>query len=132
MTIKEEIAHEASKGARPNVGKTVGWYSLIFGSFLLIYGDYLHGIFSKLFDVMPGWVLAGTLIISALVKLVGLYTKNRKLMQVGIVSLSAVWTGLTAVYLVYSFGIGYPSPSFLSMGLVMVTCYQEARKGDFG
>lgn len=132
MTIKEEIAHEAGKGDRTDVGKTVGWYSLIFGSFLLIYGDYLHGIFSKLFDVVPGWVLACTLIISALVKLVGLYTSNRKLMQVGIVSLSAVWTGLTAVYLVYSFGIGYPSPSFLSMGLVMVICYQEARKGDFG
>lgn len=131
MILKEEIKLETFKGQFPVWGAFYAWFSLIFGTFLLVYGSYLHGIFAKLFDVIPGWTLALAVILSAVVKLVGIYTRNKKMMRVGIVSLSAVWTGLTAVYVVYSFGIGYPSPSFLFMGLVMVACYRIAWKGNY-
>ena len=132
MTLKEEILREKCKGAFPFWGGAISWFSIFFGIFLIIFGDYMHSLFSRLFDVVPDGIIATVLIISAVIKLVGIYSKNKKLMRIGIVSLSAVWTAIEAVYLVFSFGIGYPSPSFLFVGLIVVICYRVAKKGDFG
>lgn len=132
MTIKEEILKEKCKGAFPFWGYSISLLSLFYGSFILIFGDYMHSLFSRLFDVIPDWTIAILLIGSALIKLLGIHKKNKKVMRVGIVCLSAVWTAITAVYLVYSFGVGYPSPSFLFMGFIAVACYRVSKKGDFG
>ena len=132
MTLKEEILREKCKGTFPFWGYSISILSLFYGSFILIYGDYMHSLFSKLFDVIPDWSIAILLIGSALIKLIGIYKKNKKVMRIGIVCLSAVWTAITAVYLVYSFGVGYPNPSFLFMGFIAIACYRVAKKGDFG
>ena len=132
MTIKEEIIREKRKGAFPFWGYSISLLSVFYGGFILIYGDYMHSLFSKLFDVIPDWSIALLLIASALIKLIGIRKKNKKIMRIGIVCLSAVWTAITAVYLVYSFGVGYPNPSFLFMGFITIACYRVAKKGDFG
>jgi len=120
------------QGSFPVLGLLISILSLFYGSFILIYGDYMHSLFSRLFDVIPDWSIALLLIASALIKLLGIYKKNKKVMRIGIVCLSAVWTAITAVYLVYSFGVGYPNPSFLFMGFIAIACYRVAKKGDFG
>lgn len=132
MSVKEEILKEKCKGAFPFWGCSISLLSLFFGSFILVYGDYMHSLFSRLFDVIPDWSIALLLITSALIKLLGIYKKNKKIMRVGVICLSAVWTAITAVYLVYSFGVGYPNPSFLFMGFISIACYRVAKKGDFG
>ncbi|MGH2064784.1 hypothetical protein ACRCJ1_00095 [Aerococcus sp. L_4] len=132
MTIKEEILQEKCKGAFPFWGAAIAWFSIFYGIFLIVFGEYMHSLFSRLFDVVPDWLIAVVLITSAVIKIVGIYSKNKKLMRIGIVALSAVWTAIEAVYLVFSFGIGYPSPSFLFVGLIVVICYRVAKKGDFG
>lgn len=132
MTLKEEILREKCKGTFPFWGYSISLLSLFYGSFILIYGDYMHSLFSRLFDVIPDWTIALLLIVSALIKLIGIRKGNKKVMRIGIVCLSAVWTAITAVYLVYSFGVGYPNPSFLFMGFITIVCYRVAKKGDFG
>ena len=132
MTLKEEILREKCKGVFPFWCYSISILSLFYGAFILIYGDYMHSLFSKLFDVIPDWSIALLLIASALIKLIGIHKQNKKIMRIGIVCLSAVWTAITAVYLVYSFGIGYPSPSFLFMGFIAIACYRVSKKGDFG
>ena len=132
MSLKEEILKEKSKRAFPFWGFSISLLSIFFGSFILVFGDYMYSLFSKLFDLIPDWTIAILLITSALIKLIGIQKKNKKVMRVGVICLSAVWTAITAVYLVYSFGIGYPNPSFLFMGFITIACYRVARKGDFG
>lgn len=132
MTIKEEILQEKCKGAFPFWGYAISILSLAFGGFILIYGDYMRSLFVRLFDVMPYWTIAVALIISATIKLIGIHKRNKKIMRLGIICLSAVWTAITAVYFVYSFGVGYPNPSFLFMGFVTIACYRVSKKGDFG
>lgn len=132
MTLKEEILREKCKGAFPFWGYSISLLSLFYGSFILIYGDYMHSLFSRLFDVIPDWTIAVVLIASALIKLIGIRKHNKKIMRVGIICLSAVWTAITAVYWVYSFGVGYPSPYFLIVSFIAVACYRVAKKGDFG
>ena len=132
MSLKEEILKENRKRAFPFWGFSISLLSLFFGSFILVFGDYMYSLFSKLFDLIPDWTIAILLITSALIKLIGIRKKNKKVMRIGIICLSAIWTAITAVYLVYSFGIGYPNPSFLFMGFITIACYRVARKGDFG
>ena len=132
MSVKEEILKERNKGSFPFWGFSISLLSLFYGTFILIFGDYMHSLFSELFDVIPDWTIAILLIISALIKSIGIHKQNKKIMRIGIVCLSAVWTAITAVYLVYSFGVGYPNPSFLFMGFITIVCYRVAKKGDFG
>ena len=132
MSVKEEILKEKHKGAFPFWGFSISLLSLFYGSFILIFGDYMHSLFSRLFDVIPDWTIALLLITSALIKLIGIRKRNKKIMRVGIVCLSAVWTAIEAVYLVYSFGVGYPNPSFIFMGFIVIACYRVSKKGDFG
>ena len=132
MTIKEELMREKTQGSFPFFGFSIAILSLVYGGFLLIFGDYMHSLFSKLFDVIPDWTIALWLIVSALVKLVGIYKRHKYLMRIGIVLLSAVWTAIAAVYTVFSFTTGYPSPSFIFLAFIVVVCYRVARKGDFG
>ena len=132
MTIKEELKREHRKGSFPFFGFSIAILSLVYGGFLLIFGDYMHSLFSRLFDLIPDWPIALWLIVSALVKLVGIYKRQKHLMRIGIVLLSAVWTAIAAVYTVFSFTTGYPSPSFLFLIFIVVVCYRVSKKGDFG
>lgn len=132
MTIKEELMREKKRGSFPFIGFSIAILSLVYGGFLLIFGDYMHSLFSKLFDLIPDWPIALWLIGSALVKLVGIRKQHKKLMRIGIVLLSAVWTAIAAVYTVFSFTTGYPSPSFLFLIFIVVICYRVSKKGDFG
>ena len=132
MTIKEELIREQTMGSFPFFGFSIAILSLVYGGFLLIFGDYMHSLFSKLFDVIPDWPIALWLILSAICKLIGILKRHKQLMRIGIVLLSAVWTAITAVYTVFSFTTGYPSPSFIFLAFIVVVCYRVARKGDFG
>lgn len=132
MTIKEELIREQTRGSFPFIGFSIAILSLVYGGFLLIFGDYMHSLFSKLFNIIPDWPIALWLILSAICKLIGIHKKHKKLMRIGIVLLSAVWTAIAAVYTVFSFTTGYPSPSFLFLIFIVVICYRVSKKGDFG
>lgn len=132
MTIKEELMREKKRGSFPFFGFSIAILSLVYGGFLLIFGDYMHSLFSKLFDLIPDWPIALWLIGSALIKLVGIRKEHKKLMRIGIVLLSAIWTAIAVVYTVFSFTTGYPSPSFLFLIFIVVVCYRVSKKGDFG
>lgn len=132
MTIKEELIREKTKGSFPFYGFSIAVLSLVYGGFLLVFGDYMHSLFSKLFDIIPDWPIALWLIGSSLIKLVGIRKEHKMLKRIGIVLLSAVWTAIAAVYTVFSFTTGYPSPSFLFLVFIVVVCYRVSKKGDFG
>ena len=132
MSVKEEIINERNKEPFPFYGFSIAVLSLCYGIFLLIFGDYMDGLFSTLFEMIPDWPIAFWLVASAVVKLIGIHKRDKKLKRIGIVLLSAVWTAITAVYWVYSFGVGYPSPYFLLVSFITITCYRVAKKGDFG
>lgn len=132
MTLKEEILIERDKGSFPFFGFSIAVLSLLFGGFLLIFGDYMNSLFSRLFELIPDWPIAIWLIVGAVCKLTGIRKGSKKLMRIGIVLLSAVWTAIAAVYTVFSFTTGYPSPSFLFLIFIVVVCYRVSKKGDFG
>ena len=107
MTIKEELIRAKNKTPFPFFGFSIAILSLVYGGWLLIFGDYMNSLLSMLFDLIPDWPIALWLIVSALIKLIGIRKKHKKLMRIGIVLLSAVWTAIAAVYTVFSFTTGY-------------------------
>ena len=132
MTIKEELIRERSKGSFPFYGFSVAVLSLCYGGFLLIFGDYMNSLLSRLFEVIPDWPIALWLVVGAVIKLLGIRMGHKKLKRIGIVLLSAVWTAIAAVYIVFGFTTGYPNPTFLFLIFIVVVCYRVSKKGDFG
>ena len=132
MSVKEEILKERNKEPFPFYGFSIAVLSLCFGVFLLIFGNYMDSLFRELFDVIPDWPIALWLVVSAIVKLIGIHKRDKKLKRIGIVLLSAVWTAIAAVHTVYSFTVGYPNPSFLIVAFIVAICYRVSKKGDFG
>lgn len=132
MSVKDEILKERNKEPFPFYGFSIAVLSLCYGIFLIIFGDYMNTLLTSLFELIPDWPIALCLIGSAVIKLIGIYKRHKKLKRIGIVLLSAVWTAIAAVYTVFSFTTGYPSPSFLFMIFIVVVCYRVSKKGDFG
>lgn len=132
MTIKEELIREQTRSSFPFFGFSIAVLSLAYGGFILIFGDYMNTLYTRLFELIPDWPIAVWLIGSALIKLLGIRKGYKKLMRIGIVLLSAVWTAIAAVYTIFSFTTGYPNPSFLFMIFIVFVCYRVSKKGDFG
>lgn len=112
-------------------GKVVSYFSIFHALFLLVQPDfilvpldtYLLGINQRL--------IGGLLIVVAVTKLVGIYFDSDTLRVLGIIGLSGVWGVLFTLSLMWSFGIGYPSNTFLSAGFMLVAILRVAYKGVF-
>ena len=92
----------------------------------------MNNLLASLFEIIPDWPISLWLVVSAVVKLIGIHKRDKKLKRIGIVLLSAVWTAIAAVYIVFSFTTGYPNPTFLFMIFIVAVCYRLSKKGDFG
>ena len=83
MSVKEEILKERNKEPFPFYGFSIAVLSLCFGVFLLIFGNYMDSLFSTLFEMIPDWPIAFWLVASAVVKLIGIHKRDKKLKRIG-------------------------------------------------
>ena len=124
--LKEELEQE-----KPSYfwGMTIAIVSVMNGLHLLFYPSvlserldaYLLGVNEDIFGV--------TLVLFGAIKLIGIVIDSVNMRRVGIVGLSVVWGMLWVVALMFSFGIGYPSTTYLSNGLMLVACLRISYRG---
>ena len=132
MSVKEEILKERNKEPFPFYGFSIAVLSLCYGIFLIIFGDYMNTLLAELFEIIPDWPISLWLVVGSVINLIGIRKRDKKLKRIGIVLLSAVWTAIAAVYIVFGFTTGYPNPTFLFMIFIVAVCYRLSKKGDFG
>lgn len=106
--------------------------SVLYGEFIVRVDGYLLANTEPYFKMIPEDLIGWLMITAAVVKLAGVIINNGTLKRVGIISLSAMWSGIFVLATTYSFGTGYPHPSYIFMGIMMLGCFRIARKGDFG
>ena len=124
--LKEELEQE-----KPSYfwGMTIAIVSVMNGFHLLFYPSvlserldvYLLGVNEDIFGV--------ALVLFGAIKLIGIMIDSVNMRGVGIVGLSIVWGMLWVVALMFSFGIGYPSTTYLSNGLMLVACLRISYRG---
>lgn len=113
-------------------GLSIALLSIGFGLFTIFYDGYLIANAEPYFAKMPEDVIGSLLVIGGLIKAVGVVLQHSMSKRVGIIGLSAVWTGMLVLSTTYSFGTGHPSPSYMFMLFIVAGCYRVSLKGDFG
>lgn len=130
---KEIIAglEESKKQAKKShyLSMSVGIVSFLTGMFFTIFSGELSVFFQPYLKNVPEIFVGVTLVIFGVMKVIGILTNNMLLRKISIVALSFLWGSLFVVSTVYSFGIGFPSISFIFAGKVAADCMRISTRG---
>lgn len=111
------------------LGMSVGIVSFLTGMFFTIFSGELSVFFQPYLKNVPEIFVGVTLVIFGVMKVIGILTNNMLLRKISIVALSFLWGSLFVVSTVYSFGIGFPSISFIFAGKVAADCMRISTRG---
>lgn len=113
-------------------GLMIAICSILHGDFIVQVEGYLLAHSEPYFYKLPENVVGYILLIAGVIKLIGVIFDYNPLKKIGIWMLSGVWSGLFILSFTFSFGTGYPNPSYIFMFFIMVACFRVSWKGDFG
>ena len=130
--LMREINRERHRQPLAFWGLWIAIVSLLYGEFIVRVDGYLLRHKEPYFADLPEDLIGGLLLVAGVLKLIGVLANQNTLKKVGIVTLSALWSGLFVLAFTYSFGTGYPHPSYIFMGFVVIACFRISLKGDFG
>ena len=111
------------------LGMSVGIVSFLTGMFFTIFSGELSVFFQPYLKNVPEVFVGVTLVLFGVMKVIGILTNNSLMRKVSIVALSFLWGSLFVVSTVYSFGIGFPSISFIFAGKVAADCMRISTRG---
>ena len=129
--LKRELYQAKNKRPSDFWGYTTTFISLAYGHFIYTFDGYLIAHAQPYLRHLPEKWIGAFLLFSAILKLIGLITQIRFLKKWSIWLLSAIWGGLFFVSVTYSFGIGYPDPSYLFNLFILVACLRVSLKGNY-
>lgn len=130
-----ELKKALVEGAKQKPGALLSVFvvllSLGFGWFTYYYDGYLIANVEPYFSRVPEDLIGMSLVLFSVIKGLGVMTSRTVLKRIGILGMSATWTGILVLALTFSFGSGYPNPSYQFMGFVTAICFTISLKGDF-
>lgn len=112
-------------------GFLIALTSSFYGHFILTNTGYLITHVEPQFKGVNERVIGILLILAGIIKVIGVITRHRLVRKIGIVSLSAIWSALFVLAVSYSFGTGYPNPSWIPALAALLTCWRISLKGEF-
>lgn len=129
--LKQDLQKASYKRPSDFWGALIAFVSILYGEFIFRVDGFLIGNAEPYLSKMPENIIGIVLMILGMLKLAGLGLQNKPLKKIGIWLLSGVWSGLFFVALTYSFGTGYPHPSYLFAGMIAIGCFRVSFKGDY-
>lgn len=116
-------------------GCLIACVSILYGDFILRTDGYFISMVHPSIRTISGDLIrisvGSSLLIMGLIKLIGSVTMKTILRKIGIWALSGIWAGLFVQSLIFSFGIGYPSPDYIFNGCIMAACFYVSWRGDY-
>lgn len=135
MTDKElieDLEEAKKKEPFPILGLFIALLSILYGEFTIRVDGYFIAHVEPYLKGLPEDIIGGILLVLGVIKLVGILSRSYKWKRIGIIGLSAAWSGLFVIAVTFSFGTGYPHPSWMFFLLAVGICLIESSKGDFG
>lgn len=129
--LKQDLQKASNKRPSDFWGALIAIVSVLYGEFIYRVDGYLIANAEPYLSKLPENIIGAALMILGLLKITGLVLQYKPLKKVGIWLLSGIWSGLFFVALTYSFGTGYPHPSYLFMGMIAIGCFRVSLKGDY-
>ena len=113
------------------LGTSVAITSILYGIFIVCYDGYFINLLQPYISTLPENLIGAALLLAGFAKAIGIATGNAFLKRHSIYALSFLWGGLTAVGVLYSFGIGYPSAVYIFTAKILADCLRISFKGDY-
>lgn len=129
--IKHDLNVARHRVRTPFWGTLISIVSILQGEFIVRVDGYLLNHSEPYLSNLPEDIIGWVLITFGAIKLLGLVFKKNQLKKYGIWGLSGIWTGLFLIALTYSFGTGFPHPSWITYMMVTFGCYNVSKRGDF-
>lgn len=129
--LAEDIEKARNKRPPHFFGITIAILSALYGEFIVRVDGFLLSWTEPYFQDIPVDLIGVLLVMAGLIKIIGIILNNTSLRKIGIWSLSGIWSGLFVLALTFSFGTGYPHPSYLFNGLVFVVCLRVSIRGNY-
>lgn len=129
--LKQDLQKASVKRPSDFWGALIAFVSILYGEFIFRVDGFLIGNAEPYLSKMPENIIGIVLMILGMLKLTGLVLQYKPFKKIGIWLLSGIWSGLFFVALTYSFGTGYPHPSYLFMGTIAIGCFRVSFKGDY-
>ena len=130
--LMQDIREAKRKRPFPVLGLLVAVLSITHGEFIFRVDGYFLAHAEPYLSMLPEDIIGIVLIVLGVLKIMGIVFKSHWLKRVGIVGISGTWAGLSLVSVTYSFGTGFPHPSWQFMFFVTAICLLESRRGDYG
>lgn len=129
--LKQDLQKASNKRPSDFWGALIAFVSVLYGEFIFRVDGFLIANAEPYLSKLPENTIGILLMILGVLKLAGLVLQYKPLKKIGIWLLSGMWSGLFFVALTYSFGTGYPHPSYLFMGMIAIGCFRVSLKGDY-
>ena len=129
--LKQDLQKASYKRPSDFWGALIAVVSILYGEFIFRVDGYLIANTEPYFQSLPVKVIGFALLLAGLTKLIGILTDNTLARKIGIWSLSGVWFALFVLAVTFSFGSGYPHPSYLFNFLAWASCLIVSFKGDY-
>lgn len=129
--LKQDLQKASNKRPSDFWGALIAVVSILYGEFIFRVDGFLIANAEPYLSKLPENTIGILLMIFGVLKLIGLGLQYKPLKKIGIWLLSGMWSGLFFVALTYSFGTGYPHPSYIFMGMIAIGCFRVSFKGDY-
>lgn len=129
--LADDIKKARNKQPPRFYGLSIAIFSILYGEFIIRVDGFLLSWTEPYFQSIPVTLLGLLLITAGTIKLIGSLSNNLTLRKIGIWSLSGIWSGLFVLALTFSFGTGYPHPSYLFNGYFLAICLRVSIRGKY-
>ncbi|MFL2104117.1 hypothetical protein [Mycobacteroides abscessus] len=129
--LKQDLEKASYKRPSDFWGTQIAVVSILYGEFIFRVDGFLIANAEPYLSQMPEDLIGIILVVLGILKSIGLFFQYRPLKKYSIWLLSGMWSGLFFVALTYSFGTGYPHPSYIFIGMIAVGCFRVSLKGDY-
>lgn len=131
LKLKKELKKASNKRPSDFWGTLIAIVSILYGEFIFRVDGYFISNAEPYLSKLPEDIIGITLVTLGLFKLIGLFLQYQPFKRIGIWLLSGMWSGLFLVALTYSFGTGYPHPTYIFIGMITAGCFRVSLKGDY-
>lgn len=113
------------------LGISIAIVSILNGIFFIMYSGMLSMFFKPYVENVPEIFVGWMFVFFGCLKLIGILKKSNAIRRIAIVALSFFWGSLFFVAAVYSFGVGFPSLSFIFAGKMAADCMSVSVRGFY-
>ena len=129
--LLQEAEEKVEKGYFPFHTSLITLTSIFYGLYVYFNAGYIINTIDPHFNFITEGVISVLTIMSGIVLIIGLLTKNGHVKRIGIVLMSFIWGLIFTLTLIWSLGAGYPAPNFIIYGYFLLSCLIVSYKGDF-